>query len=218
MKTCSKCKEEKNPDCFAMARLSKDGLQPWCKACVRAYDKALKEELRGGPARKPWYTYTGEMVTCRKCGEQKTLTQNNFRSGGANGAHIRKTCKACDNRQRALSFREDQAAYVKQRLREYRTRDKAKGDENSLTFEFAYPLVLQPCVYCGDTEGFRGLDRIDGTKGHTPENVVPACSICNIVRRDIFTHEIMLSTIGPAVKEAREAGAIVGTGCAPRKY
>lgn len=221
MKTCSKCKKEKpaTNEFFSNAKRTRDGLQAWCKQCMSANDKRVKEIARGGPPRAVWYIYTGERVICRECGEEKSLTPENFRPGAtSNSSHIRKTCRDCDNRHRALRFRNHKEAYVKGRIRDYRRYDAAKGFDNSLTVEEMLPLVTQPCVYCGDMSEFNGVDRIDGAKGHTLDNVVPACKICNIVRRDIFTHEIMLSTIGPAVRAAREAGAIVGTGCAPRKY
>lgn len=221
MKTCSKCKKEKEAtnEFFGNAARTKDGLQAWCKRCMASNDKRIKEIARGGPPRRVWYSYTGEKVVCRECGETKVLSPENFRPGNtAKSSHIRKTCRNCDNKYGALRFRNHKETYTKGRIRDYRKYDASKGFENSLTFEQLLPLVETACVYCGDVSEFNGVDRIDGNKGHSLENVVPACKICNIVRRDIFTHEIMLSTVGPAVRAAREAKAIIGTGCAPRKY
>lgn len=41
-------------------------------------------------------------------------------------------------------------------------------------------IFSSKCVYCGETDWkLLGADRIDNTKPHTPENVVPCCSYCN---------------------------------------
>ena len=55
--------------------------------------------------------------------------------------------------------------------------------------------------YCGDTEDI-GLDRIDNTKGHTKDNVVPCCYICNTTRGSNFTYEEM-KIIGKTIKEIK---------------
>lgn len=56
-------------------------------------------------------------------------------------------------------------------------------------------LVMQPCYYCnsapstkvrtkrGSIVFYNGLDRVDNSKGYTPENVVPCCDICNLGKR-----------------------------------
>jgi len=46
------------------------------------------------------------------------------------------------------------------------------------------------CIYCGDSDWTKlGADRIDNTKGHTPDNIVCACESCNESRGDKFTVE-----------------------------
>lgn len=53
--------------------------------------------------------------------------------------------------------------------------------ECTLTEEWIVENIFtQPCHYCGETDWrLLGADRIDNTKPHTPENVVPCCSYCN---------------------------------------
>lgn len=53
--------------------------------------------------------------------------------------------------------------------------------ECTLTEEWIVENIFtQPCHYCGETDWkLLGCDRIDNTKPHTPENVVPCCSYCN---------------------------------------
>lgn len=44
-------------------------------------------------------------------------------------------------------------------------------------------IFTQKCQYCGESDWNKlGCDRIDNTKPHTPENVVPCCSECNTKR------------------------------------
>lgn len=65
---------------------------------------------------------------------------------------------------------------------------------------FAY--TCKPCTYCGDTQEEIGCDRIDNSKGHTKDNVVPACKTCNVSRMDNFTHEEML-VLGKTIKQIK---------------
>lgn len=84
----------------------------------------------------------------------------------------------------------------------YKLRDRKRGLENDLTREFVLEECKKPCIYCGDTKRI-GLDRIDNTKGHTKDNVVPCCYECNCARLDNFTHEEML-IIGKSIAEVKK--------------
>ena len=64
-------------------------------------------------------------------------------------------------------------------------------------------IIIMPCHYCGSPPGNRkktknsigcgmlysGIDRIDNTKGYFPENVVPACSLCNYAKSNTTIEE-----------------------------
>lgn len=65
-------------------------------------------------------------------------------------------------------------------------------------------ITSQNCVYCGveplqhrkhgkkTFNGFylhNGLDRVDNSKGYTPDNVVACCGICNKAKRDLPLEE-----------------------------
>lgn len=55
------------------------------------------------------------------------------------------------------------------------------------------------CIYCGETDWRKlGCDRIDNTKPHTKDNVVPCCTRCNKLRSNKFT-----------VDEMKEIGAVI---------
>lgn len=84
----------------------------------------------------------------------------------------------------------------------YRLRNKNKGRECDLDIDFVRNACRQPCFYCGCFEKI-GLDRIDNTKGHTKDNVVPCCYDCNCVRNNIFSFEEMIE-LGKAIKKIKQ--------------
>lgn len=101
-------------------------------------------------------------------------------------------------------YRKENAEYYKQYYKEYnkqylqtpigralnllrgynqadRKHNRGKGD---LTAKWIVERIFsQPCNYCGK-EGWKviGCDRIDNSKPHTMDNVVPCCAECNIKR------------------------------------
>lgn len=68
MKTCTKCKVEKDLSCFRKNKCNKDGLQFQCKechslACAVAYKKIGKDKLANRAAKtKEWRTENSEKV------------------------------------------------------------------------------------------------------------------------------------------------------------
>ena len=57
---------------------------------------------------------------------------------------------------------------------------RKRGIRFDLTLEQFVALVVgRVCVYCGEGSDALGLDRIDSRLPYTPENVVPACKLCN---------------------------------------
>ena len=89
-------------------------------------------------------------------------------------------------------------------LREARRSDKLRGHVCQLTKREIETLIRQGCTYCGDTELRMTLDRIDNSKGHTADNVVPACIRCNYARRNM-PYEAWLC-LADGMRRARELG------------
>ena len=83
----------------------------------------------------------------------------------------------------------------------YKLRDKKHGFKNDIDSKWLEEFCKQPCCYCGDTNNI-GLDRIDNTKGHTKDNVVPCCYECNCARMNNFSVEEM-KIIGKAIREVK---------------
>lgn len=74
------------------------------------------------------------------------------------------------------------------------------NDEVDLDAQWIIDNIFnEGCIYCGETDWHKlGCDRIDNTKGHTKDNVVPCCSRCNKLRSNKFT-----------VDEMKEIGAVI---------
>ena len=75
----------------------------------------------------------------------------------------------------------------------YNQRDKERGFDISLNVDAKWiekNILTQQCVYCGESDWQKlGVDRVDNTKGHTPENCLCACGKCNAERGDRYSVE-----------------------------
>lgn len=56
--------------------------------------------------------------------------------------------------------------------------------------ELLYTLSTNRCTYCGNINDL-GLDRLDNSKGHTKDNTVVCCKLCNSLRGNTYTSEEM---------------------------
>lgn len=88
--------------------------------------------------------------------------------------------------------------------------------DGGLDFDTFYVLSQQPCHYCGRLPHrtmnkatsvgkgkvsyvqkergdftYNGLDRMDNTKSHTPDNLAPCCSTCNYMKRNLTLAEFI---------------------------
>ena len=76
-----------------------------------------------------------------------------------------------------------------------------RGLSFTASFELFMSLLQMGCYYCGtDLMPLSGgsLDRIDNDKGYEPNNVLPCCGVCNIMRGASFTVEeskVMVSAL-----------------------
>lgn len=79
-------------------------------------------------------------------------------------------------------------AYARQELKRKKTAPWKKykheatrsGRRWELSEEMAEEIMRMPCHYCGYAgDPFVGIDRKDNTCGYTPENILPACTMCN---------------------------------------
>lgn len=75
----------------------------------------------------------------------------------------------------------------------YISKDKKKGFSTDQVVDEDWiieNIFGSSCIYCGESDWQKlGADRIDNTKGHTPDNCVCACFICNSERQDKYSVE-----------------------------
>lgn len=144
---------------------------------------------------------------CTKCGEDKPFTIEHYHSHIITGKyrHRSATCISC-HKKKMKSY--NKQAYAKNRSRGlvgyYKRHDRARGwGENDLTESwFENNINTKKCLYCGTDSVPIGMDRINNHKGHSTDNVVPCCQVCNKTKNNIFTVEEFME-IGKIIAEIR---------------
>lgn len=87
-------------------------------------------------------------------------------------------------------------------IRAYKQEDKKRGrGDIDLTVPWFIRNIFTKCIYCGESDWKKlGCDRIDNSKAHTMENVVPSCWDCNNKRQskpfEQFYWEMKHKTLG----------------------
>lgn len=74
-----------------------------------------------------------------------------------------------------------------------------KYRDGDLQFDDFYRLSQQPCHYCGSEASncakkvfkYNGLDRLDNSRGHDLDNLVPCCWTCNEKKSDMNYDEFI---------------------------
>ena len=160
---------------------------------------------------------------CTICGNEKPVEQ--FRQKTSYGKKYRSSyCRLCDNRERyrrrkgkgALDARNARVAarrhlsrsdgtdVARWILEDSRRWDRKHGFVCDLDKGWIDQRIANGCAYCGETALRMTLDRMDNAKGHTRDNVVPACIRCNYARRSMPYAAWLCLCKG--VREAREQG------------
>jgi len=116
MKTCSKCKKEKELNDFYKNIRSKDGYSGMCKECSSVYWKKPKEKLQDGYKR------------CTKCKEIKKI--EDFTKKHTIKSDIRSSCKECDK-----EYRKETYEHFKEYRSKYNDKNKNKIRETCKNWE-----------------------------------------------------------------------------------
>lgn len=163
-------------------------------------------------------------IICKKCGETKPETE--FYLNRTNGREYRKAiCRGCDNvdriqrtsnpprdpeRRKKLSkirtdiWRSNPENRPNLIVQDAKKTDKRKGLLCDLDVDWVREQISKECSYCGDTLTLMTLDRVDNSLGHVKSNLVPACSRCNYLRKDMPIEA--WNFIIPSIRQARENG------------
>lgn len=113
------------------------------------------------------------------------------------GCHTKYTAGYIDNREIAL------AKLLYGKLKQRHIQKLGDTEETIITFLDFWEIINKPCVYCGVKESsfitdrrdgtttlrYNGLDRVDSSLGYRRNNVVSACSWCNIAKGEMSLDE-----------------------------
>src|SRR5712692_7244691 len=136
-----------------------------------------------------WYVTTWR---CRcDCGQERDIQTSNFRYGTTK----RCGCWGPENTSRRMR-KESGFAATTQVWGYYTANARRRGIDWHLDREQFTKLILDQCWYCGEFESMtatkhkdqirhNGIDRVDPSRGYTPENCVTACKICNQAKADL---------------------------------
>lgn len=71
---------------------------------------------------------------------------------------------------------------------------RSRGLDWSISFDAFVQHLGETCLYCGGAlpEVGHGYDRVDNDHGYHPNNVVPCCTTCNMLRSTRLSHLEML--------------------------
>lgn len=159
------------------------------KACANA-NKGKKIAL----------SHAGNHVACEVCKVAKPLNQFSYNTRGDIGSGKKTYCKRCganarESRRRDKTWKDDAARVLYNGSKQ---RAKRAGLEHTITYEDI--KIPDVCPVLGlplsreDRDTWLtapSLDRIDNTKGYTPENVVVVSRRANILKKDATPAEIL---------------------------
>ena len=175
-KSCNVCGVTKSLSEFPKAKTCADGHRNKCKDCTYSRQKAWKEKNR----------------------DKYNEAQRRYNKAKYASEAFR-TAKS----ERERVYREKNPHKVK--LKSYINYDKRKGLLSNIDLDYCVREMSKPCFYCGFVDPLcNGLDRIDNSLGHTVENCVTCCSLCNFTRMNNYTHNEFIEFIAPGIVELRK--------------
>lgn len=131
------------------------------------------------------------LVRC-ECGNQKVVLKPDVLSGKT------KTC-GCGMNQGYKKEEDRENIVAKTLFSEYRKSARVRGYEFNISFDkFKELIISSKCYYCGSNESrqrkdestnfvlsYMGIDRLMNDIGYVDNNIVPCCSTCNYMKKDM---------------------------------
>jgi hypothetical protein len=190
-------------------RTTDDGLTLLCRTCdqykLATYFPKNNKSLYGRdyacldcyrikhPLSKPKRIITETHAECTKCKQVKPYSE--FHKNKEVRCGLESRCRNCTNAQDNEYYRNKRREGMEQRrqqrhmlckFNDYAKDAKEREYSFNLSLEQFWTIKRQPCVYCGqepDPKKGNGIDRVDNDIGYEPDNCVPCCTICNLMKR-----------------------------------
>lgn len=157
---------------------------------IRRVGSERRRNGKRGPQRQ------GKWLCRCDCGNEVTVSRQNLVSGHHSSC-------GCNKHGPSKGFALGEAAF-RAVLRGYQAGAEARGLSWNLSEDEFRRLTQLDCHYCGveprtrskghPTSGgfvYNGIDRIDSALGYEPDNVLPACKLCNYAKRDLPYEDFM---------------------------
>lgn len=124
------------------------------------------------------------------CGVEKILQAANVSSGNT------QSCGCLSSEIKRARRLPNNLGVIRHLILQYKRHAKNRGFVFRLSEKFFSKIISQKCFYCGaeptnnkitkNCVGFlyNGIDRKNSMRGYFPDNVVPACAMCNKAKRD----------------------------------
>lgn len=197
-KYCSGCKfyYPATKEFFGSSNSNRLGLSSWCRTCIN----------------KPRHSFTDVdfsllELECRRCRVSKPATDFSFKKNVKsrfNRNYICKECQVVDRAERYSNLRDDLQDYLKRIIRSAKMRASKSGIEFSLTYEqiqLMYNTQQGKCSMSGTAmthhssqermESNISIDRIDSSRGYTPDNVQLVSWRCNVIKGNMNNKELL---------------------------
>jgi len=214
MKKCALCKLDKDDSEFNKNPRNKDGLHSYCKKCnslkTKLYFKTEKGKTILRKYQKEYYKTDKGKISLRKCISRKSA-EGYYRYGKGAIPILKQGA-----RKRNISFNltadslEDwwkknpnicyycgisQDEYIK--IRNYII--NYKGDNFEINkFKRFYRNIRHKHIK------WLTIDRADNSRGYEIENIVKCCWICNSIKSDFFSEDIMKQMAPKIIKTLKE--------------
>lgn len=114
------------------------------------------------------------------CGKEYRVAAHGVFSGRT------KSCPNCVKRQR-ISPR---LRFLNEKFRSYQGNARVRGHLFGLGREDFDVIFSGGCHYCGISPA-NGVDRVDNSKGYSPQNCVSCCKTCNLAKREMLPADFL---------------------------
>ncbi len=126
------------------------------------------------------------MYNCKECGKvfEPFIVSGHvsYCSDGCRKA-ARSRFNATNRKKRAERMKTDKWLLGHDVFHKYKRSARVRGYEFTLSMDYFIEHINSDCHYCGGVISKVGFDRIDNRRGYTEDNVVPCCSVCNLMKR-----------------------------------